>query len=230
MEKIRTVDETYWTDYKTTPKAFVSLRLAKKLWHTRWGTISCLRLPSDDGLTADAVASRLRLEPRALGFYFRPVKRVGLAAAAGTTPFEALFLGFSFFLMVAALLLVALLFQLGVASRSGEIGLFTSLGFPRRRIQRLLLTEGCLVAAVGAACGTLGGATNVSVVSAFTSVSSVSASVFCSSISLSVSSSTFASAGSSPSFCGLCSSMSRLGVVDTTLPSPSSPQLGQAIE
>jgi ABC-type lipoprotein release transport system permease subunit len=44
VETIRSQDEDYWDEYRTTPKAFVSLSAAKDLWHSRWGTISLLRL------------------------------------------------------------------------------------------------------------------------------------------------------------------------------------------
>ena len=44
-EKIRPRDEEYWDAHRTTPKAFVSLATAKRLWPSRWGTISLLRLP-----------------------------------------------------------------------------------------------------------------------------------------------------------------------------------------
>ena len=53
---------------------------------------------------------------------FLPVKQLGLAAASGTTPFDFLFLGFSFFLMASAVMLIALLFQLGVEQRVRELG------------------------------------------------------------------------------------------------------------
>jgi ABC-type lipoprotein release transport system permease subunit len=44
VEKIRPQDEEYWDKYRTTPKAFVSLASAKRLWKSRWGTISLLRI------------------------------------------------------------------------------------------------------------------------------------------------------------------------------------------
>ena len=63
---------------------------------------------------------------------FLPVKAQGLAASAGTTPFEALFLGFSFFLIAAAVMLIALLFQLGIEQRASELGTLAAVGIGRR--------------------------------------------------------------------------------------------------
>ena len=63
-----------------------------------------------------------------MGFDFIPIKRLGLAAAGGTTPFDALFIGFSFFIMVSALMLVSLLFRLNVDQRASEIGILRAVG------------------------------------------------------------------------------------------------------
>ena len=123
VETIRSKDEDYWNEYRTTPKAFVSLATAKKFWASRWGTISLLRLPAGE-FSAENVGERLQhqIAPASLGIVILPVKEQGLAASSGTTPFEALFIGFSFFLIAAAVMLVALLFQLGIEQRAAELG------------------------------------------------------------------------------------------------------------
>ena len=54
---------------------------------------------------------------------FQPVKRRGLDAAGGSTPFDVLFLMFSFFIIGSALMLVLLLFRLGIDQRAAEIGI-----------------------------------------------------------------------------------------------------------
>jgi ABC-type antimicrobial peptide transport system permease subunit len=162
VEKIRQQDEDYWDQYRTTPKAFVSLALAKRLWASRWGTISLLRIPTSAGETASAVGlitAKLEehLHPADFGMTFLPVKQLGLAASSGTTPFDALFLGFSFFLIAAAVMLISLLFKLGVDARAKELGTLGALGLRPRKIASLLSDEGLLVAAIGAAAGILVG-------------------------------------------------------------------------
>jgi ABC-type lipoprotein release transport system permease subunit len=168
VEKIRPQDEEYWDIYRTTPKAFVSLETAKKLWASRWGTISSVRFHVDGSLrdpnsrlgeTRPRAAELIEREisPSALGMTLLPVKAEGLSSSAGTTPFEALFLGFSFFLIAAAVMLVALLFQLGIEQRAGELGTLGAVGMPRRRMTRLLAREGFIVAAAGATAGVLAG-------------------------------------------------------------------------
>jgi ABC-type antimicrobial peptide transport system permease subunit len=152
VEKIRPEDEKYWDEYRTTPKAFVSFDAAKRLWASRWGATSLLRLPAGDATEA---TERLRqaIDPAAMGVSLLPVKQLGLAASAGTTPFGGLFLGFSFFLIAAAVMLVALLFQLGIQQRTSELGTLAAVGVGRRRMSQLLAREGLIVAGAGAAVG-----------------------------------------------------------------------------
>jgi ABC-type antimicrobial peptide transport system permease subunit len=173
VETIRQRDEDYWDQYRTTPKAFVSLATAKRLWASRWGTISLLRVPPTGGvssagdaasngtaaLAADEIADRLahEIDPAEVGMTFLPVKRMGLDASSGTTPFDGLFLGFSFFLIAAAVMLIALLFKLGVEQRASELGILAAVGLPRQQVTRLLAVEGLIVAAAGALIGVVGG-------------------------------------------------------------------------
>ncbi len=88
-----------------------------------------------------------------LGLGFTAVRRRDLASAAGTTPFDVLFLALSMFIIAAALMLVSLLFRLGVEQRATELGVLTALGFPPKRIGRLFLAEGGMVAALGGLLG-----------------------------------------------------------------------------
>ncbi|MGI9456527.1 MAG: FtsX-like permease family protein, partial [Aeoliella sp.] len=150
-------DEDYWDDYSTTPKAFVSQELAKNVWDTRWGSVSLLRMSTEDGRTVESVADALRqeLSPADFGFVFQPVKQQGLDAASGTTPFDGLFLGFSMFLIAAAILLLVLLFRLGIEGRASELGLLAALGFTPARARKFLSREALCVAVVGALAGLL---------------------------------------------------------------------------
>ncbi len=156
-EKITDEDEAYWDDYRTTPKAFVSFDQARDAWGTRWGSVSLIRIPATEDLDAATAAAKLRraLDPAALGFAFQPVKQQGLAAASGTTPFDGLFLGFSMFLIAAAIMLLVLLFRLAIESRASEIGLLAALGFSPGRARQLLASEAMMVAACGAVIGML---------------------------------------------------------------------------
>lgn len=153
-EEISRADEDYWDQYGTTPKAFVSLALAQRLWQTRWGDTSLLRVRGE-GVTAESVAGELgaAIDPAEVGFSFLPVKQLGLQSSSGTTPFDGLFFGFSLFLIAAAVLLIALLFGLGVEQRSREIGLLSAIGWETAQTRKLLTREGLTIAALGALIG-----------------------------------------------------------------------------
>ena len=150
-------DDDYWKNHRTTPKAFISLAAGRKLWGSRFGDTTSLRIAARDGLTVEQLErdflDQLAERGETLGFDFIPVKRRQLEASKGTTPFDGLFLGLSFFIIAAALLLVALLFRLGIEQRADEVGILLAVGFRRRLAGRLLVTEGALVAAAGAALG-----------------------------------------------------------------------------
>lgn len=155
-KRIRSEDEAYWDDHGPTPKAFVSLATSQKLWGSRFGDATSVRVapPAGDD-TIEKVTARLHLDPAALGFRFQPVRAMALAAATGTTPFNRLFLGFSFFLIAAAVMLVSLLFRLAVDGRAEQIGLLVALGWSMRQVRRLWAAEGLAIALVGAIAGVL---------------------------------------------------------------------------
>jgi putative ABC transport system permease protein len=156
LDKIRDRDEEYWEDYRGTPKVFLSLRTAQKLWRNRYGELTAIRFP---GEKAEAVEKELTasIEPSTLGYFFRNVKREGLAASAQSVSFDQLFLGLSFFIIAAALLLTGLLFAFTIEHRSGEIGSLLALGFPKRHIGNLFLAEGMILAVGGSIPGVLCG-------------------------------------------------------------------------
>jgi putative ABC transport system permease protein len=157
LDKIRRRDEDYWDRYRGTPKAFVTLAAGQKMWSNRYGNLTAVRYP----LSTDAndLESRLlnTVEPSSLGLYFQPVREQGLRAGDEATDFRWLFLGFSMFLIIAALLLTGLLFIFGVENRSEQTGMLLALGFSPGLVKRLLLIEGAVLAAIGAMVGTATG-------------------------------------------------------------------------
>ena len=156
---VRAIDEDYWDLYRGTPKAFLSVATGKSLWRNRWGDLTALRVEIPDGVTftdfAEKVHGHLASElPWDLSF--QPVKALGLEASIGANNYAGYFIGFSFFLIFSAAMLVVLLFGLGIEQRASEIGLRQAVGFPSARVHRQLLTEGGLLAAGGALLGLAG--------------------------------------------------------------------------
>lgn len=159
LSRIRKKDEDYWYRNRGTPKAFVTLAAAVRMWGNRFGSATAVRF-GDQRLRASQLEADIaaRLRPEELGLFFREVKAEGLRAAATGVDFGQLFLGLSFFLVVAALLLTGVLFVFAVEGRSQETGVLLAVGFTPGGVRRLLLAEGALVAGAGAVLGALLGA------------------------------------------------------------------------
>jgi ABC-type antimicrobial peptide transport system permease subunit len=111
----------------------------------------------DEFEAAFAATLMERLNLPQFGMRFLEVRADGLEASAGATDFSGLFIGFSFFLIASAAMLVGLLFSLGVEARAGEIGLLLSVGYTVKRVRRRMLAEGGIIAAIGALLGLAAG-------------------------------------------------------------------------
>ncbi len=255
QRRVRRVDDDYWGNYRTTPKAFVTLAAGHRMWGSRFGQVTNIRVEGkqQEGMTEcrkdkqsntysgvarlaesfgmlrfdspyrvsgqareslrlsllsfvtlwqsgrgsrgsegngipvarlaeslcnfryqsypygrggeegevdwlrSQVTQALRSVKTQLGFEFQPVKLDGLVAAKGTTSFSGLFLGFSLFLIAAALMLVGILVRLSVQMRAREVGLLQAVGWHHKSVARLLITEFSIVALFGSVLGTLAG-------------------------------------------------------------------------
>jgi len=162
LDRIRPKDEAYWSQYRGTPKAFVSLATGQRLWANRFGNLTAIRFPAG-GETVQAAANELehllrkKIDPAALGFAFTNVRARALQASEQSQDFGQLFLGFSFFLIVAAILLTALLFGFHLEQRNAQAGLLRALGFTDRKVRWIILLEGICVAGLGTLLGLLSG-------------------------------------------------------------------------
>jgi putative ABC transport system permease protein len=162
LDRIRPKDETYWKEYQGTPKAFVTLTTGQRLWANRFGNLTAIRFASG-GKTVQAATNDLerallkKIDPAALGFTFTEVRERALQASEKSQDFGQLFIGFSFFLIVAAVLLTALLFVFNLEQRNAEVGLLRALGFSDRKVRWIFLMEGACVAGLGTLLGLLAG-------------------------------------------------------------------------
>jgi len=156
LKRVRPRDEDYWKQYRTAPKAFIALATGQKLWASRFGKLTSIRVEGSSD--ADEFARKLRaaIDPAQLGMaVFEPRAQV-LQSAQGSTDFGQYFTYFSFFLVVSALLLAGLFFQLGIEQRLREIGALRAVGFSAARIRRVFVIEGFVLAIAGAVVGTAG--------------------------------------------------------------------------
>jgi len=162
LTRVRKQDEGYWHDFRTTPKAFLLLEAGQKLWASRYGNRTSIRLtPTSGSDLASARTSyeqtlRGALDPLQSGLSIHAVREQSLQASRGATDFGEYFTYFSFFLVISALLLTVLFFKLGIEQRLGEIGLLRAVGFSIAQIRSLFLREGILLAIIGSVIGILG--------------------------------------------------------------------------
>jgi ABC-type lipoprotein release transport system permease subunit len=163
LNRVRPVDEEYWNAHRTTPKAFIPIDVGRRLWRSRYGSLTSVRLPVAPteplDTAARAFAERLRanLDPLSMGLAARNVRAEGLDASRGATDFGEYFIYFSFFLVVSALLLAALFFKLSVEQRGREIGLLRAVGIGSRDVLRLFLAEALVLSLAGSIIGVAGG-------------------------------------------------------------------------
>ncbi len=168
LDRIRPEDEDYWDRHRATPKAFVPLAVGQELWGHRQGRLTALRLtpppatPLEDarrrfaeGLLADLLQGEPARGATWAAPAVVPVRRAALEASRGSTDFGEYFAYFSFFLVLAGLLLAGLFFRLGLEQRLREVGLLEALGFTAARLRRHYLTEGLVLAGLGGLLGAL---------------------------------------------------------------------------
>lgn len=152
LDKIRPLDEAYWNEFKGTPKAFVSIETARKLWGNQFGKTTAIRF-SFQNENDLAVALMAQLSPEKAGFQLQPIKSEGLSAASQGVDFGELFIGLSFFVLVAAVLLTVLLFRLSLNFRKNEIGTLAALGFSHQQIRKFFMGESFVIVLLGILLG-----------------------------------------------------------------------------
>lgn len=163
LSLVQTEDELYWKDHRTTPKAFLRLDDAQRLWATsepQFGRLTSIRFPLEKNAANPTsveqdigVGLLARIDPSSVGLSVSPIRASAIAAATGSTDFGVLFLSFSFFIIGSAALLVALMYRLGVERRVFELGLLSAVGFSPKQTARVLLAEGAITSALGALLG-----------------------------------------------------------------------------
>jgi putative ABC transport system permease protein len=159
--KIRPKDEQYWKEHRGTPKAFITMAAGQSMWANRFGDVTSIRVRNRRGMPTGERWYRFKtaltatIRPEQLGLRFDPVRDQALQAAVQGQDFGQLFMGFSIFLVVSALVLMGLLFQFSLEQRMAESGILLALGFTSRRVRNFFLFEGALLGLFGGIAGTL---------------------------------------------------------------------------
>ncbi len=159
--EITSADDEYWNNHRLTPKLFLPLIEGERLFSSRFGRITGLRFArraADDleSLESQLVSSLDEVKPE-LGWAVLPIRQQQLDASRGTTPFDGLFLALSFFVIFAAVMLIAMLFRLGLSQRMRQYGMLLAVGWRPAKVARLAMGEGSAIALVGVLLGIVGG-------------------------------------------------------------------------
>lgn len=151
--KIRPKDETYWDEYRGSPKAFLSLQAAQEMWGTRWGNLTGLRINGEK--KAEDLNQQLlnNLSPSNFGIQRLDLMKDAEAAISGPVDFSQLFLSFGLFVVLAGLSLSALLFGFSLEQRNRQVGMLLSLGYTPGRVNLIISVEAILVCLLGTLMG-----------------------------------------------------------------------------
>ncbi len=153
LAAIRDKDEAYWDTYRGTPKLFLRPEDGTRFWQNRFGKATSVRFPRAPADLTKAL--RDRLAPASVGIVIRPLRTDSDAALDDALPLGSYFLYFSWFILMAALILAALLFLFCLESRTRQLGLQKAIGIPLRLTRRAILGEAVLITAAGAFLGML---------------------------------------------------------------------------
>jgi len=151
-------NESYWQEFGQTPKLFVSLQAGQTMWSNRFGSLTAVRFEAAAGRVGEIRRVLTQtIDPGKVGIRFLPVRDEALEAVSQAMDFGGLFLGMSFFLIIAALILTGLLFVFTLQQRAPEFGTLLALGFRPGRIRLIVLTEAGAVALLASAVGAIAG-------------------------------------------------------------------------
>lgn len=146
MSRITKADEDYWTAYRQTPKALVSLDAVGKDWIGSYGVAT--KVMGD-------TARMKQLTPQSFGIAVVHPRVAALDAAQNGTDFGTLFLALGFFIIIAAILLMQNPLSEMYQLRRPEIQLLNALGFSKRQVFRRLFSEALPIVLVSAPIGVL---------------------------------------------------------------------------
>ena len=151
--KIRDKDEAWWKKHKGTPKAFINYEKAIELWGMSFGNSTSIRFDNQTDTTKIKDAILKNLQPANVGLNVFDIKNNSTWSASNAVDFSQLFLGLSFFLILAAFLLSGLLFSMMIVQRKKEQGIYLSIGLTRQLIYKLFFAEGVFNALISSFVG-----------------------------------------------------------------------------
>ncbi len=162
LKKIRDKDEAYWNEFRGTPKAVISQLAGKRCWQNNFGDYTAIRFNDSVFITKPLYGKAEReilqlIDPKDLNLSFVDAKTGGLLAAKSGVNFGELFISLSFFVILAGIILTVMLYVLSLEARKSEIGLLMSMGFSRKQIMNLRISENTITVFLGSILGVVAG-------------------------------------------------------------------------
>ncbi|MFL2937740.1 MAG: ATP-binding cassette domain-containing protein [Opitutales bacterium] len=156
VHEVRVRDEDYWDEFRGSPKAFVSLKAAQEMWGNRWGSLTGIRA-NRKNLSREELGSQLRqnLKAEDAGLIIQSLRSDARESVETPVDFGQLFMGFSFFVIVAVLAITGMLFSFSMQQRNQQVGLLRALGWKPGKIRLVFWGEGALAAIMGSLLGVL---------------------------------------------------------------------------
>lgn len=154
VHKVRDRDEDYWDKFKGSPKGFVSLGAGQEMWGNRWGSLTGIRIKRNVLSKGEIeLALRKNLSAEDAGLVLRGLRADMNESAESPVDFGQLFMGFSFFVIVAVLAITSMLFTFSLEQRGHQIGLLRAIGWKNAKIKTVFLGEGFLASILGSVIG-----------------------------------------------------------------------------
>ena len=150
--KIRPKDESYWDDYRGTPKAFITLANAQEIWGNRWGNVTGLGINGQEKSKELGKQLRKLLGPQTFGLRLIDLEKTTIDAVSGQLILVSYFyrLDFLFCLLVS---LSALIFGFSLELRNRQVGMLLAFGYPMRKVNFITSIEAGVVCLLGTLMG-----------------------------------------------------------------------------
>ena len=148
-------DLDYWELYRTTPKAFIGLDDARRLWASALGDTTAIWFPEWNGTEVSKMNASLGLSD--VRASIAGVREDALASSRGMLIFPGMFLTFGSAIMLGAALTVHAVSRGIYLRRAGDLGLLKVLGARRRTIIVHQMGEALPSVAFGAMMGAVVG-------------------------------------------------------------------------
>lgn len=150
MSLIGEEDEAFWELFGNTPKAILPYGAVADDWSNAYGCATALRIP-------DGVPRLQHLRAEMFGLQLSYPREAALYAARNGVDFSSLFMALGFFIIVSAMLLMLIPLREMLYRRQGEFGVLRTLGYPPKRIVRILWRESAPVVLMASAAGAVAG-------------------------------------------------------------------------